>query len=975
MNSSIMIRTILLFIFLSLSVTLLFGQSIEQNNYIYESCPNDPLGIRKYVLKNGLTVLTSVNKNEPRIYTCIAIAAGSKHDPKNNTGLAHYLEHLLFKGTDVYGTTSYEKEREYLKQIEALYEKYNNTADAGERKQIYKSIDSISTLAANIAIANEYDKMMQFIGAKGTNAYTSFDETVYINDIPSNQFDAWLKIEAERFRNPVYRLFHTELESVYEEKNMSLDSDADKQFETIMQALFKNHTYGLQTTIGKSEHLKNPSLKAIRNFYEMYYVPNNMAICLAGNFSPDEVIKKIDDAFSSYIPVHIADLQFIPEKKDTTADYLTIKGPEQESVLLAFRLPKLDALHSKMLELLSELLYNGTTGLIDRNLLNSQKVLNAYSMTLNLKDYSAIILQGEPQKNQKLEEVSDLLLAQIDSLRKGKVTDEQIRAAVLNLKTRQERSIENSANRAFELVDVFLKNVDIKSKHRQDSVFELISKKQLIRFVKDNFQKDFVVVYKQKDNAFQNAKIEKPQISPVPLNRKDNSAFASSIYNQRVVSEKPQFINFEQSIKSLQIGNAITGYYVKNTTNNLFKYQIILEFGRVANPYLPFAIDLFQLSGTHTYSNHQIKELFYSLACNYSMTVGDYKTTIELNGPQKSFIPAINLLENWILQPAIDPETLRLFVNTKLQERENMLSNPDIIRNALNNYALYGKKNPFSKQLTNKQLKALKKDILHNHVSTLFSYPHTINYYGPGEINAVENQIKQIHPAQITLAIPERVLFKPINFKKSKVYFADFNMVQANISWLSAGAGIDTTNFATASLHSEYFGGGMSSIIFQEIRESKALAYSAYAYFRNPIYKEGVETLGAFIGTQADKIDSAIAAMNSLLRKMPLSENLFQSSKAALLSSIENERISPRKFTELYLGYVRQGITNDFRSSLYRSLKKLNLKDIEQFHQNKMAKSTYVLTVVGSSKFISKSILSKYGEVESISVQKLLGFR
>jgi predicted Zn-dependent peptidase len=285
-------QSIFLFIAVFFSVLTLKTQNLETAKYTYESYPNDPMGIRKYVLKNGLTVLTSVNTNEPRIYTCIAIAAGSKYDPKNNTGLAHYLEHMLFKGTDQYGTISYEKEQVYIKQIESLYEKYNKSTDEKLRKQLYRSIDSISSEAANIAIANEYDKMMQFIGAKGTNAYTSFDETVYINDIPSNQFDTWLKIEAERFRNPVFRLFHTELEAVYEEKNMSLDSDSDKLYETMMQALFKNHTYGLQTTIGKSEHLKNPSLQAIRKFYEMYYVPNNMAICLAGNFNPDDVIQK-----------------------------------------------------------------------------------------------------------------------------------------------------------------------------------------------------------------------------------------------------------------------------------------------------------------------------------------------------------------------------------------------------------------------------------------------------------------------------------------------------------------------------------------------------------------------------------------------------------------------------------------------------------------------------------------------------------
>lgn len=967
-------QSIFLFIAVFFSVLTLKTQNLETAKYTHESYPNDPMGIRKYVLKNGLTVLTSVNTNEPRIYTCIAIAAGSKFDPKNNTGLAHYLEHMLFKGTDQYGTISYEKEQVYIKQIESLYEKYNKSTDEKLRKQLYRSIDSISSEAANIAIANEYDKMMQFIGAKGTNAYTSFDETVYINDIPSNQFDTWLKIEAERFRNPVFRLFHTELEAVYEEKNMSLDSDSDKLYETMMQALFKNHTYGLQTTIGKSEHLKNPSLQAIRKFYEMYYVPNNMAICLAGNFNPDDVIQKIDNAFSNYKPVNISEPQFGFEKKDTTAEYFTVKGPEQESVSLAFRLPKLDPLQSKLLELLSELLYNGTTGLMDKNLLNNQKILNGFAETMNLRDYSVLILNGEPQKEQTLQQISSLLLAQIDSLRKGKISEDQVRAALLNIKTRDERMNENSTSRAFKMVDLFVKKYDFKSVQRGDSLVGLLTKKDLIRFVRENFQKDFVVVYKQKEDSFQNEKIDKPEITPIPVNRKDNSAFASAVYNQRVASEKPRFIDFKQSIQSLNLGDAISGYYVKNPSNNLFKYQLVFEFGRIENPYLPFAAELFQLSGTSKHSNQHIKELFYALACNYSLAVGEYTTTIDLSGPQDSFESAIKLLENWILDPKLDKETLRLFINSKLMERENMLSNPDEIRYALSNYALYGKDNPLTRQLTNKQLKALKSDIVFRHVSSLFSYPHTISYYGPSEINRVEKQIIEIHTTPIKMVIPERKIFNPIYPKKSRVYFADYNMVQANISWIAPGSGIDTSNFATASLYNEYFGGGMSSIIFQEIRESKALAYSAYSYFRNPVYKDGFETSGAFIGTQADKLDSAITAMNRLLKKMPLSENLFQTSKAALLSTIENERISPRNYAGMSLAYVRQGITHDFRKSIYQSLQGLSLKDIEQFHQKKTANTLYALTIVGSSKLIDKTILAKYGEVESVNVQKLFGF-
>jgi predicted Zn-dependent peptidase len=265
----------------------------------FEYALNDPFKARIYTLKNGLKVYMSVYKNAPRIQTYIAVRAGSKNDPATATGLAHYLEHMVFKGTDKFGTKDFAKESVEITKIENLYETYRQTKDDAQRKKIYHQIDSISGVAAKYAIANEYDKMLAGIGGQGTNAFTSFDQTVYVNDIPSNQLENWLKIEAERYRKPVLRLFHTELEAVYEEKNRGLDSDNSKLWEAVFAGLFKNHTYGTQTTIGTIDHLKNPSMKEIMKYFNANYVPNNMAICLSGDFDPDETIKLIEKNFGS----------------------------------------------------------------------------------------------------------------------------------------------------------------------------------------------------------------------------------------------------------------------------------------------------------------------------------------------------------------------------------------------------------------------------------------------------------------------------------------------------------------------------------------------------------------------------------------------------------------------------------------------------------------------------------------------------
>lgn len=244
---------------LSLLATATWAQS-----YHYETVKGDPMQTRIYTLPNGLKVYTSVNKEKPRLQTYIAVRTGSRNDPKETTGLAHYLEHLMFKGTTHFGTSNLAAEQPLLDSIENRFEQYRHITDPVARKRWYEKIDSLSQLAAKYNIPNEYDKMMASIGSEGSNAYTSNDVTCYQEDIPNNEIDTWAKIQADRFQNMVIRGFHTELEAVYEEYNIGLSSDGNKEWTALGKKLYPTHPYGTQTTIGTQEHLKNPSIINIK---------------------------------------------------------------------------------------------------------------------------------------------------------------------------------------------------------------------------------------------------------------------------------------------------------------------------------------------------------------------------------------------------------------------------------------------------------------------------------------------------------------------------------------------------------------------------------------------------------------------------------------------------------------------------------------------------------------------------------------
>ena len=425
---------------IGLSLLLLVALSLGScsQKYKYETVPNDPLKARIYTLDNGLKVYMTVNKDQPRIQTYIAVRVGGKNDPAETTGLAHYFEHLMFKGTTHFGTQNYEAEQPLLDQIEQQFEIYRKTTDSVARKNIYHVIDSLSYEASKLAIPNEYDKLMSAIGANGTNAYTSFDVTCYTEDIPSNQVDNWARIQADRFKNCIIRGFHTELETVYEEKNMSLTRDPRKVYENMLAALFPHHPYGTQTVLGTQEDLKNPSITNIKNYYKQWYVPNNMAICLSGDFDPDQMITAIDKHFGSLQPNPNLPKLDLPKETEITAPITReVYGPDAESVALAWRFPGAADKDIETLQVVSQILYNGQAGLIDLDLAQQQKTLSAYCYPMTMSDYSVFTMQGRPKQGQTLDEVKDLLLGELKKLRDGDFDEKILEANINNFKLYQ----------------------------------------------------------------------------------------------------------------------------------------------------------------------------------------------------------------------------------------------------------------------------------------------------------------------------------------------------------------------------------------------------------------------------------------------------------------------------------------------------------------------------------------------------------
>ncbi|WP_316734746.1 M16 family metallopeptidase [Pedobacter aquatilis] len=944
--------------------------------YTYKYVTNDPSNSRFYTLKNGLTVILSPNNKEPNIQWRMSVRAGSNTDPKNATGLAHYLEHLLFKGTDKFGTNNWAKEKPLLDKIDALYEKYNKTTDPAQRKEIYKEIDKTSGEASNFSIANEYDKMMSGIGGNSSNAHTWYEETVYNEDFPSNAVDKFLAIQSERFRKPIFRIFHTELEAVYEEKNRGLDSDPNKLDEAMMEFLFPTHNYGQQTTIGTIEHLKNPSLVEIRNYYNKYYVPNNMAAVFTGDFNPDEMIKKVDKSFSYMVSKPVTLYNPAPEKPLTKIQKVDVYGPSAEMVEIYYRGYAENTQNSLMLNLIKSILFNGKAGLIDINLNKQQKTQRSSASYQQMKDYGVFNLSAQPRQGQTLEQASKLLLDQIELLKQGKFDDDLIKAIVANQKFSFLQAFDSNNSRAEYLSNEFILNRGTKWDKSLGDIEETakITKAQVVAFANTYFKDNYVIGFKHKGEDKNTIKVEKPTITPINANGNLTSPFVKSVIDAPVKPLEPKFLDYKKDIIAGKIGIAEV-LTTKNKDNSIFRMTYRFNHGTNNYKLLPYAASYLPFLGTDKYTAEEISKAFYNIACSYSLNVGTETTTINISGLQENFGKAVNLVEHILANVKPDEKALADLKNTILKSRENNKLNKGQIMVGLTSYAQYGSVNPYNNVLSNEDVKNMKAEDLIYLLKNLTNYEHVITYYGPKDVEAFSADIKKEHALakEFTPAAPAKVYNYTVQ-DSNKVYFANYDMVQSEIRWLRNTGLYNKTDRPNIEVFNNYFGGGMGSIVFQTIRESKALAYSTYALYQMPDKTDRQYSMIAYVGSQADKMTDAVNGMNELLNVLPQSDKSFEGAKSNVLSSLETNRVTKDGIFTYYFADKKLGYDYDSRIDLYKGLKPITFADIKGFHDQKIANKPYSYLIVASDKKVKLEDMQKFGNVTTLTLEQIFGY-
>ena len=949
-------------------------QKADSNGYTYESVTNDPYNARIYTLDNGLKVYLTRNMDEPRIAALIGVKAGSTFEDPDATGLAHYVEHMMFKGTSKVGTVDWEKEKAILEQISALFEKHRATDDVKTKKTIYSQIDSLSQIAATYVATNEFDKLNTAMGSSRVNAGTSYESTVYMCEIPKNELERWAQLEHERFTGLVLRLFHTELETVYEEFNMYQDMDGERAFLAMMQGLFENHPYR-RDVIGYPEHLKNPSMEAIYDFKNKFYIPNNMAISLAGDLDFEPTIKLIDQYFGKMEKKPFIE-PVLPTEKEITAPIVKeVVGPDAESMSLAFRFDGIGSEDELMVDLISSILSNGQAGLIDLDLVQKQKVLSASSGSWFMRDYGIHMFDGKPREGQTLEEVKDLLLAELDKVKKGEFDDWIIEAIVNKSRLNFMQVLDNSFYTAYTLMNEFTTGQSHAEVLASLDKMKQITKEQVMAFANEKYADNYVLVYKRTGDNSALVKVDKPEITAVPVNRDLQSDFAKSFLAEETSEIEPVFVDFKSKLHQEELKPGLDFYHSNNETNGLFRLNYVIDLGKNNSKQFPLAIDYLPLLGTDKYSPEDLRKELFRYGLSLSVQAGNERCYVTMSGLDEQLEKGMEILEHLIHNAKAEQESYDEFVKGIMKKRDDAKKSQGRIFNAMVDFGIYGEKSPGKYIITEEELKAIDPDELTRQLNEMTYYEHKVYYYGPSTSETVTGLLTKHHTMPDELAaIPESIEFKMRESDDSQVYLVDYDINQANILLLVKDTPFDAELVPYAEVFNNYFGSGLSSVVFQEIRESKALAYSAGAGYVTASKKNKDNFIYGNLGTQADKLSIATSTLTELMNEMPRAETQFKQACEGIVKQLNTERITNKELFWEYLSNADRGIEYDLRKDIYTKASEISLDEFENFFNDHIKGKNYTYMVLGRKSDLDKKALAKLGKINELALEDIFGY-
>ena len=930
------------------------------------------LKTKTFHLDNGLKVVMCEDHSQPEIYGAVYVHAGSKNDPVDATGMAHYFEHIMFKGTDKIGTTNWEAEKVFLDSIDLMYDRLHETTDVAERQAIQQKINALSQKSAEYAIPNEVDVILTQMGGKSLNAGTSYDQTMYFNTFPSNQLSKWMDVYVERFRNPVFRLFQSELETVYEEKNMYGDNPISAFQEYLFHEAFGEHPYG-RPVIGYTEHLKNPQTSKMREFYNTYYVANNMTLILVGDFDIDATEPMVAEKFGTWRSKELP--------KQPTYNLPKFNGPTVKEVKMtpikmgALIFPGVKNSDPDMLplSLACNIFANGETGLMDK-LMKDGKIMAAIMLPLSLEDCGGNVMIYIPKLlGQSHENAEELIFGCIDRLKKGDFSDDLFEAMRMSMLTDRLKETESLNDLASLFLELETSGQTYEEYLEETERLKTITKDEVVAIANKYFGNDYLDV-RSKMGFPAKDKVDKPNWKPIEAkNTEAKSDFAKAIEAQQVPEVEPQVIKFGEDVVITEVNDSFKLFSTTNPCNDIFDLKLVFNYGTFNNPDLSLAVSYFQMQGTTTQSPEEFALQLQKLGASVDFYTSDNQFTVHLTGFEKDLNNILALCHSKLQNPSNEEKYIETLVEGEKTGFSTQREDASTWAQAVREYAMYGDQSNYLNHATIKEWSKKSGESLLAEVAEALKYDGYVLYSGNTQPELVVDMLKNNGLVKPNAIKGQEKIRMEKKYIEPQVFIASNKKFrQSNIYFYVPGEKLNLKDEALASVFSKYFGTDMYSIVFQEIREFRSLGYTAYANYRYDYLERKPGNLFGFLGTQSDKTLDGMNAFKDLIVNMPVRMEKFNASKEALLKARASDYIGFRDMPSSVQNWMKKGYDHDPRGEVTEIIRNTTFGDVQGFYDRMIKNRPVIIMMSGNEKQIDKKELGKFGTVTKLKYKDII---
>ena len=941
----------------------------------YQSQAEDlnALKVKEYRLENGLTVWLNEDHSQPKVFGAVVVKAGAKDCP--DTGIAHYFEHMMFKGTDRIGTLDYESEKVLLDSIAMKYDELAMTEDTAARARLQKEINELSIRSSEYVIPNEFNRLINRFGGSGLNAATSYDATIYFNTFSPQYMVQWAEINSERLINPVFRLFQSELETVYEEKNMYGDFIGGQVMDTLMARYFGPHPYAYPI-IGSTKNLKNPRLTEMHKFFEDYYVASNMALILSGDFDAQQVMPILEKAFSRIRSGNAPKQEKVMLPPFNGRETMKVKFPIPfiKAMGLGFRGVSANHEDQVALNIAVNLLNNANgTGYLDK-LMVEHKLMGALAINESMNEAGILAVAIMPKLLiQSYSSAEKMVWDEINRVKNGDFSDEMFNSLKLEQKRQYASSLENIDSRATVMMNLFSQGKSWNDYLNEVARIESITKEDVVRVAQKYFSNNYLCVTKS-TGKYPKDNLPKPAFSPVvPRNADASSSYAKQLEKIPEQQVAPRIIDFEKDVKTSKLTPLVTLYTTPNPLNDIFTLNISYGIGALEQPELMQLTNYLQLLGTESLSFEQFRSRLQSIGSTLAFDVTSDAFVMKVTGFDNHIDETMELVGDFIRHAKADDKKLRQIVDDAKVSEKAFFKSGDNVASALLEQVKYGDQSRYLRKLSLSQIKKLKgKDLLAVY-GKVRSVQCDLHYCGTLPVEKVIGTIRQHLPLERTTIASNSPYYRELKqYDRPTVFFIDMpDMAQSIVYGYVKGDPVDDKASRHASrLFSVYFGGDMSSLMFQEIREFRSFAYRTSGRYQLPnhAHKGTAGSFTAMLSTQSDKTLDALGVLDSLIREMPLKPERVEAVKQTLVNRINNDYPPFRNLSEKVASARMEGFDRDPAEEFLRDIATMDMQDISRFYREQISGRPVVYVIAGNRKHIDMKKLAEYGTI--IKVKK-----